>query len=141
MMTKLRAWIVHEPLWAVAIAFSIGFAARGVVPIPALSWVNPPRDYRGPYQVSIVYESEAQPLPLQTHDLRDRLPGHTVLVVDDDVVNSEGDTPFYLRETIRAAREAGLPAVVIVDALDKIVHVGPLPATTEEIARLVPDHS
>jgi hypothetical protein len=90
----------------------------------------------GPMLVVVVYESSEMPLPTQTYDARPKIEeaGHEFRVVDDDVEDGDGQMPDELKLAIPAAREHGLPALVVQSG-DEILKVLDLPETAEEIIK------
>ena len=122
---------VERLLWLVAVVVLGGFLFG-----PKMNFEVGPEKPDGPRLVAVVYESAEQPVPLQSHAARAPIEeaGHEYRVVDDDVVDGDGNTPAELELIILSAREYGLPALAI--QVGNAVRVVDLPATTEEIVRI-----
>jgi hypothetical protein len=94
----------------------------------------------GPYVVAIVHETLETGVPLYAHQVRGTLErqGHTVYVIDDDVVTGEGRTPAHLAPLVEQARSVGLPALIVTTADGGVVHAGPLPETADALLEVIP---
>lgn len=87
-----------------------------------------------PDTVAVVYESsETIPEPYVTGALRTLTgEGLQARAFDKDVVTGTGETPVYLAKAIKAAKDNGLPALVIMSSGD-VIKVQDLPKTQQEI--------
>lgn len=86
----------------------------------------------GPRKVGVVYESLEQSAPLQALVARRQLDGIQFRIIDDDVIDRQGQIPDDLRLIVDAARQHGLPAIVL-QVGDQVVRVEALPQKADDI--------
>lgn len=85
----------------------------------------------------VVYESEKGPLPNYVFGaFRQLEEDYDVRAIDDDVTTGLGDQPDHVQEAITAARENGLPALVLTGG-GKVIRAMDLPGSMEKILEIV----
>lgn len=84
-----------------------------------------------------VYESETSSVPVHVASAFGKLGDEReTRIIDDDVITGEGGVPEHLKAAIAAARNHGLPSIVLLSN-DDVSSVHDVPKSREEIEALV----
>jgi len=91
-------------------------------------------------QVTYIYEKDETAPPPEVSGELLRLNQETEIAaseIDDDVVDGSGEVPDQYKKSIQAAREHGLPCLVIQDDQGNVLAVVASPTTAEDIRKAV----
>ena len=110
----------------------------GIVYILMNNGVGLPGMTGQPAQVVYVYEKDSNPVPRPVAGAlmainADEESGIEATEFEDDTVDGGGDVPEQYKAALRAARKSGLPALVVLDADDRIIEVVSNPTTEEQV--------
>ena len=130
----MKPWVII--LAGLAIALAPLLPGEVTIPLPGWSVVT---DVVTPTAAVYVHEKDSGAVPSGVMAGLNRLnreKGIVATVFEEDSVDGDGDVPEQYREPLRAAREAGLPALVVMGG-GKVLRVVKAPTTAEELLEAV----
>jgi hypothetical protein len=106
----------------------------GKLELPTLLWVTPVVSPAKVTAAPYIYEGKQTSVPPPVSSALSKLNAMDIMAtaIDDDVVNAGGKIPKQYEKAIPAAREAGLPCLVVM-AGDKVVKIVKGPTTEEQV--------
>jgi hypothetical protein len=93
-------------------------------------------------QVVYVYEKDSNPVPRPVAGAlmainADEESEIEATEFEEDTVDGDGDVPEQYEAALKAARESGLPALVVLDADGRIIRVVSSPTTEEQVMEAI----